>query len=270
MNIGFIGAGNMASAIIKGLHISKFKANIYVNDINKEKASSIASQTGAILTNDNEELVEKSDYIVLAIKPDMYKRLLGGLSKQLNAKKPVLISIAAGITLEQVQEYCNCKTIPIIRVMPNVNAMVLEAISGLCKNAYATANQFDFVMKVFDSIGKTVEIEEKHFGVYTAIGGCSPAFAYLYIDALANAAVKHGLSKEKAVKIAAQSLYGSAKMVLDSAVNPWGLIEKVCSPGGSTIEGVLALQEYGFQNAVTKAVDAAIHKDTILKDASGK
>lgn len=270
MGIGFIGAGNMAGAIIKGLRRSGFKDDIFLTDVALDKAKAISDEANAVLCQSNEEIIEKSEYVVLSIKPDMYKKVLSGLSEGLAKKKPVIISIAAGTSLDAVSDYAGINELPVIRVMPNVNAMVLEAVSALCKNQWATDEHLNYVKSVFDAIGTTVLLDEKYFTAYTGIGGCSPAFAFLFIDSLANAAVKYGIPKETAVKIASQALLGSAKNLLHAGEVPWAMIEKVCSPGGTTIEGVLALEEYGFNTAVIKAVDATIKKDNDLKEHLSK
>jgi pyrroline-5-carboxylate reductase len=270
MGIGFIGAGNMAGAIIKGLRRSGFKDDIFLTDVQPDKAKIIADEANAVLCQSNEEIIEKAEYVLLAVKPDMYKKVLESLSEKLSQKKPVIISIAAGTCLDAVTEYAGVETLPVIRVMPNVNALVLEAVSALCKNSHATEENLNYVKSVFDAIGTTVLLDEKYFTAYTGIAGCSPAFAFLFIDSLANAAVKHGIPKETAVKIASQALLGSAKNLLHSGEVPWAMIEKVCSPGGTTIEGVLALEEYGFNTAVVKAVDATIAKDNYLKEILSK
>lgn len=134
-------------------------------------------------------------------------------------------------------------------------------MSAYCKNNIVTAEQEEFVNRVFSACGKIVYVEEEQFPIFSAIAGCSPAFAYLYIDSLARAGVKHGMNKKTALEIAAQTVLGSAKLILESGEHPWELIDQVCSPGGTTIEGVLSLQENGFETEITKAVDASFNKD---------
>ena len=148
--------------------------------------------------------------------------------------------------------------------MPNINAVVAEAICGYCGNEKTTKDDLDFVQKMCSCFGKAIELPEEKFPIFGVIGGCSPAYAYMFIDAMARAAVKNGLPKQQALEISAQAVLGSAKMILESGEHPWELIDKVCSPGGTTIEGVLALQRDGFEAAVADAVESAFEKDRKL------
>ena len=148
--------------------------------------------------------------------------------------------------------------------MPNINAKVCAAISAYCGNERVSAEDKDFVEGFCNAFGKGIEIEEKLFSIYSAIGGCSPAFAYMFIDSLARGAVKNGMTKAAALEVAAQAVLGSAKMILESGEHPWKLVDAVCSPGGTTIEGVASLQNDGFEASVIKAVEASYNKDLSL------
>ena len=149
---------------------------------------------------------------------------------------------------------------PIVRVMPNVNAMIGEGAAAVCGNKFPSKEQVNFVVEMFNAIGMAMELPENYFSVYTAIAGSSPAYAYLFIDSLARGAVKNGLPKDIATKIAAQAVLGSAKMILESDEDPWVLINKVCSPGGTTVAGLVALEDEAFISTVIKGVDATIKK----------
>ena len=148
--------------------------------------------------------------------------------------------------------------------MPNINAAVGEAVSAFCGNKNATEKDLAFAENMCKSFGTAVSLPEKHFPLFGVIGGSSPAFAYMFIDSLARAAVKNGMPKNQALEICAQAVLGSAKMILESKEHPMELADKVCSPGGTTIEGVLSLRENGFEAAVARAVQAAVEKDKLL------
>ena len=171
-----------------------------------------------------------------------------------------MVSIAAGKTLAYLAENLP-KDMPIVRVMPNINAKIGASTTGICHNDAVTAEQLEAVKAVFATIGSVAEIPENHFGIFSVIGGASVAFAYMYMDALARAALKAGMPKKQALEIAAETVKGSAEMVLKSGEAPWSLVDQVCSPGGTTIEGVTTLQAKGFEAAVVAAFDAVLEKD---------
>lgn len=170
------------------------------------------------------------------------------------------MSIAAGKTTEFIEKLLGFKA-PVIRIMPNINATVLEAMSAYCCSESVTDDQKEFVNKLCSSFGKVMPLSESYFPLFCSIAGCAPAYAYMFIDSLARSAVKNGMNKSVALEIAAQTVLGSAKKILESDEHPWELIDKVCSPGGTTIEGIVSLQKDGFESAVCNAVDAALQKD---------
>lgn len=262
MKIGFIGCGNMAGAIIKGLISSgNFSGgDIALFDVDKNKPEKLKDEYGCDVCSSAGEVAKTCENVVLAVKPNVISSVLTEINDVLEENDPLIISIAAGKTLEFIGE-CLSYEPRLIRVMPNINAQTLAAVSAFCPNTRAE-NGRDFAEKFCKSFGSAVELEEKYFPVFGVIGGCSPAFAYMFIDALARAAVKNGMPKSTALEISAQAVLGSAKMILASDECPWALVDKVCSPGGTTIEGVLSLQENGFEAAVAKAVQAAVDKDS--------
>ncbi|MDR2832823.1 MAG: pyrroline-5-carboxylate reductase, partial [Streptococcaceae bacterium] len=178
----------------------------------------------------------------------------------------LLISIAAGKTLENLEEMVGHPKVSIIRVMPNVNVQIGLGASAVTGNEASSENQIDFVLNLFSSVGKAWIVPEKDFSAFIAMAGSSPAFTYLYIDSLARAGVKHGLTKEKALEYAAQATLGSAAMILESKENPWSLIDRVSSPGGTTVAGLLALEDQAFLSTVVKGVDATIARDVELSE----
>ncbi len=252
----------MATAIIKGIAGSSFLKGeqIAVFDKDKKKAENLKEKYNVNVMMSAKELAKNCSEIVLSVKPNVIEAVLLEIDKELAVKNSLIISIAAGKSLDFLRS-CLSFDARIIRVMPNINAVVGQAISAFCKNESATDDDAVFAENLLSSFGRAVSIPENQFSVYSAIGGCSPAFSYMFIDSLARAAVKNGMAKDVALEVSAQAVLGSAKMILDSGEHPWALVDKVCSPGGTTIEGVLALEKDGFQAAVTDAVNAAFEKD---------
>ena len=260
--LGFIGAGNMASAIIKGIVASEMlSANeIAVFDIDKSKTEKLRADYGVRVLLSAQDIAMSCDKVVLSVKPDVFSSLLAQIDESFKASNPLIISIAAGKTLDFISACLSYKA-KIVRVMPNINATVGAAVSAYCGNEEVGIDDLDFVRKLCESFGIAVNIEEKLFSIYSAIGGCSPAFAYMFIDSLARAAVKNGMPKAQALEVAAGAVMGSAKMILESTEHPWQLVDRVCSPGGTTIEGVSSLQANSFEAVVGEAVEASYLKD---------
>lgn len=265
MTIGFIGCGNMASAIIKGLISGNEKIydNINVYDIYSPAAEKAKKDFGVIALDSECEIADNADIVVLAVKPNIIASVLEKINDIVAKRNPLIISIAAGKTIEFLSG-CLTAEARIVRVMPNINAKVGEAISAYCFNDRVTELDKKRVESLLGCIGKVMSLDESSFSLFGVLGGCAPAYAYMFIDALARAGVKNGMKKEDALKIAAQTVYGSAKMILESDEHPWKLIDNVCSPGGTTIEGVTSLQADGFESAVCNAVDKALDKDKRL------
>lgn len=262
MRIGFIGCGNMATAIIKGI-INNSDINcsdILIFDTYKPAMDKLENKYGVSPCGTIEMLVCNSDVVFLAVKPNVIADVLN----QVVAADTLIISIAAGKTLEFLGNNIKSDAARIVRVMPNINATVGEAICAYCCNEFVTDNDIKTVEMLLSCFGKCLPINEELFSIYSAIGGCAPAFAYMFIDNLARAGVKNGMKKDEALKIAAQTVYGSAKMILENDEHPWKLVDNVCSPGGTTIEGVTSLQADGFEAAVQNAVQKAFEKDKQL------
>lgn len=266
MKIGFIGAGNMASAIIKGIITQKQinPRDILVSSLETPEFLKLVGDTCVSRCSSNQEAAEQAEMLILAVKPNVIPQVLEEISPILVKRKPLVVSIAAGTTLEKLQNLAG-KNVPIVRVMPNVNAVIGEGAAAVCGNKFATEAQVDEVLRLFKAVGKAWKIEEKDFSNFAAIAGCSPAYTYLFIDAISRAGVKNGLPKDLATQIAAQAVLGSAKMVAASDENPWGLIDKVCSPGGTTIAGLAALEDRAFLSTVMQGIQAAIDKDEELQ-----
>ncbi len=268
MKLGFIGAGNMGGAIIKGLIKSgKISAeNINVVEKNNTILDTMAKEQGINPCKDYKELINGSDIVFMAVKPVVFPSVIADIKDCIKAKGPLLISMAAGITTESIDEMLGFET-PVVRMMPNINAEILMSATALCKNSAASDKDIDTAEDILSAVGMTARIDENMFAVFSAIAGCSPAYVYLFIDSLAKGAQKLGMNKKQALATAAAAVSGSAAMFSRSDAHPWELIDKVCSPGGTTIEGICTLEEYKFESAIVKAVENSVLKDMAL---SGK
>ena len=261
MTYAFIGLGNMASAIVRGMRTcAGFRdASICGYDRHPEKAAELPLQYCPSL----EDLTRSADVLLLCVKPYSLEELLGRLKPML---KPgcIVASVAAGKSIAWYEE--RIPGIPFVRAMPNINARVNAGTTAICGGSMTTPAQVALVKAVFDAVGSTYELEEKHFSVFSAISGAAPAYTYLYIDALASAGVKAGLPKAAALSVAADMVQGSAKLLQSSGEHPAALADRVCSPGGTTIEGLHELRAHGFESAVYAAIAAVIEKDKALGD----
>lgn len=255
----------MASAIICGIidneAVKAEEVNVF--DVYAPATDSIKAKYNINVFGNEEEIVKNSDTVVLAVKPNVLSSVLKKIDGALGNKDTLLISIAAGKSTEFIANELTHDN-RIIRVMPNINAKVSEAICAYTANAKATDDDKSLTEKIFSAVGKIIYLEENYFPLFGVLGGCTPALAYMFIDELARAGVKNGMKKDVALKISAQAVLGSAKMILESGEHPYELIDKVCSPGGTTIEAVTSLQESGFNSAIHKAVDKAVEKDSKL------
>lgn len=266
MQFGFIGAGNMAGAIIKGM--SKGGAQnrhdkIYVASKSKVSAKKLADDYGVNFLETGLEVAAVSDILVLGVKPHVIGEILPALYDTIQKRKPLVVSVAAGKTISYLESLLPENT-PVVRVMPNINAKIGASTSGMCTNALVNEEQKRIVKEMFETIGTVMEVPEEQFGIFSVIAGASVAFAYLYMDALAHGALKAGMPKKQALEITAQTVLGSAKMILEGGEAPWPLIDQVCSPGGTTIEGVCTLQQKGFESTLVAAFDAVLEKDRKL------
>lgn len=259
MIYGFIGLGNMASAIIRGMRGSEAFRDIQVcgRDKHPEKVQSLD-----VLGFDSlEKFASFTDVIVLSVKPQALEPLLQELGPLLRPDK-LLVSIAAGKPISFYESRCH--GVPFVRVMPNMNAEAGASVTAVCGGTRATREHVKLVKSLFSSIGSVYELPETQFAVFGAIAGAAPAYTYMYIDAVASAGVRAGMPRALAVDIAADMALGSAKLLKESGQHPMALADKVCSPGGTTIEGVHRLRALGFESAVYEAIAAVIEKDQKL------
>ena len=267
MNIGFLGMGNLASAILRGILQSELfnSRSIHAFDVDAKKLTLAAHNLGFNAAEKASEVIEKCDLVFVTVKPADISTLLKETQEAFKAKKPLVVSTAAGTTLEYLSSQLGYEA-ALVRIMPNINATIGESMTAYCTNGNVSDEEIRTVENILTTFGKMIKLEEKYFSMFTAIAGSGPAFAYLFIDEMARAGVKIGLNKSLALEIAAQTVLGSAKYILESELHPFELIDNVCSPGGTTIEGVSALRELGFANAVAKAVEKTFEKDVKLSE----
>jgi len=256
--LGLIGAGNMAEALIKGLLTSKVLSpdKIITSDVSRKRLDFISSHYGVKTTEDNKKVIKSADLIILAVKPDTIGKVLNEIKGLINPSK-IIISIAAGVTTSFITK-CITKRSKVVRVMPNTPALVLCGASVLYFNPLIKESEKSYIKRIFESVG-IVEIVENEYllDAVTGLSGSGPAFVAMFIEALLNGGVKMGLSKELSFRIATQTVYGTAKLVLEEGIHPAELKEKVSSPAGTTIEGIHQLELHGFRGAVISAVEAA-------------
>ncbi len=264
MKIAFIGVGNMGGAIIKGMCYNNFTpADIAAYDINTEKLNEMAVEWGIIPAATAEEAIADAGVVVMAVKPQMFATVIPPLKEAIRQSGALLISIAAGKTLASIADLVG-ETTPIVRAMPNICAVVGASVSAYTGNGLVTSEHKEVVESIFNAVGTTTEIDEKLFAAFGAIASCSPAFSAMYVNALATAGVKHGIPKAKALEIASGAVMGAALFLQETGTHPAVMMDGVCSPGGTTIEGVCSLQQDGFEAAVVAAVDATMEKDKKL------
>ncbi len=238
-------------------------SDIVVSSATASKREAFAAQTGVRALESNAAVAASADVLVLAVKPQMFKLVTSEIRDEVAKSQPLVISIAAGLSLEDLAGLLG-EGKRIARVMPNVNSKIGQGMSGVCANSLATEADLATVNTVFESIGEVAQVPEAQFSAFTAIAGSSPAWAFLFIDALARGAVAAGMPKAVATKIAAQAVLGSAALVKESDASPWDLIDQVCSPGGTTVAGLLSLESNAFLSTVADAVAATIKRDQEL------
>lgn len=255
IKIGFIGTGNMGAAMI--VSIAKSPAlpveRIYIYDVDTEKMNVLKNDTGAEILNSGAEVVEKSDVIIIAVKPNMIKTVLEACIDKFDDKK-ILVSIAVGIPIKLYKDIIG-KDRKVIRTMPNTPAQVGEGMTLISYDNYIKEEDIKVVRPLFETLGKVEILDEKLMSEVTALTGSSPAYVFMFIEAMADAAVLSGIPRGMAYKLAAQAVLGSAKMVLETGKHPGELKDQVCSPAGTTIEAVSALEKNGFRYSIIEAMN---------------
>lgn len=264
MKIGFIGLGNMARAMIGGL---LEKGGVSPEDISgsaktQKTLDAVQKEYGIEVKASNVAVAAESQVLVLAVKPQF---LQGVIAEMRDAVQPdtLVISIAAGKTLAWLEEAFG-RRMKLVRCMPNTPALVGEGCTGVCVNNAVSKEETEYSLRLMTSFGKASLVEERLMDAVGAVGGSSPAYVFMFIEAMTDAAVAAGMPRAQAYEFAAQAVYGSAKLVLKTGKHPGELKDMVCSPGGTTIEGVRVLEERGFRGAVMDALLAAVEKSRRL------
>lgn len=267
MKVGFIGTGNMGGALIRGYAKAKDDCEIYIFDKNPKQTEKFKDIDCVVILDQLDDLIEKADIIILALKPNIFEKVLPAIKNYLKVLEEIscdmankiFVSIAAGISIDYMSKELG-DNVKIVRVMPNLTAMVGLGMTGMSRKKNVSEMEFQCVKEIFTSVGKATEINEGQMDTVTGISGSSPAYAFMFIEALIDCAEKNGMSREDAKVFASQSTLGAAVTVMESGIEPAELTHNVCSPGGTTIEAVEKLRSNGFQQNVEEAMNAAIEK----------
>lgn len=263
MKLGFIGYGNMARAIVSGI-VDSGKVNkqeIFISDA-AEAAKKKALDYGLTVVEDNWQLAKQSDVLFLAVKPQFYAEVIAQIRDYIKPET-VIVTIAPGWPLNKLEEAFG-NDIKIVRTMPNTPAMVLEGMTAACPNKFVGENELDYVVSLLQAFGQCAVVKEQMIDAVIAASGSSPAYVYMFIEALADGAVLFGMPRDLSYQFAAQAVLGSAKMVLETGLHPGALKDMVCSPGGTTIEAVRVLEERGLRSSVIEAMCACVEKSRKL------
>lgn len=253
--IGFIGGGNMAEAIIRGLLAAGMTVGqIQASDPSAERRAILSESFGISTGSDNRQLVDASDVVVLAVKPQVHRQILTDLDRNGNGR--LFISIMAGVRTSALEEILGSAD-RVVRVMPNTPALVLAGAAAIAGGSRCTDDDIALTRNIFATTGETVVVGEQLMDAVTGLSGSGPAYVFSFIEALSDAGVKNGLPRDTATRLAAQTVLGAARLLMETGEHPAVLREKVTSPGGTTIAGLHAMEDKGFRAAVMAAVDAA-------------
>lgn len=260
MKVGFIGLGNMASAMIGGI---TGKGILPAGDIlgaskSSESVEKAVKAFGITGMQDNHEVAKQADILILSVKPQMYADVIASIKDDVK-EDVIFVSITPGKTMQWLSEQFG-KVLKIVRCMPNTPALVGEGCTGVCHNEKVSEGEFCEVMKLLGSFGKAIEVPEHLMDTVVGVSGSSPAYVFMFIEAMADAAVADGMPRKQAYEFSAQAVLGSAKMVLETGKHPGELKDMVCSPGGTTIEGVTVLEKSNLRSAVIEAQRAVTAK----------
>jgi pyrroline-5-carboxylate reductase len=265
--IGFVGGGNMAEALISGLVLSKAaKAeNIICSDIDEETLKELQDKYKIVTTTDNVEVAKKSEIVIYATKPQILGSVLKETGSVLDTSK-LIISIAAGVPLAAIALGLR-KELRLIRVMPNICAFVKESATAIAAGEYASKDDVELARAIFDSVGKTVFIQENVLmDAFTGLSGSGPAYIFTIVDAMADAGVKMGLSRKDSLFLSTQTVLGAAKLLLESKEHPGQLKDRVASPGGTAIAGIHTLEQGGLRTTMINAIESATKRSKELGD----
>lgn len=252
--VGFIGAGNMGGAIIRGMlsQGTRKPENITVADPREKVLAELSDEFPGIRTDTDNMAAAEADILILAVKPQVYETVISGIKDRISADT-IVVSIAAGLSTEKVSGWF-AGNIKLVRCMPNTPALVLEGMTALCPGSLVSEEELDSVQDIFNAIGKTAVLPEHLMDAYTSLAGSSPAWVFMFLEAMADGAVREGIPRALAYEIASQAVLGSAKLALETGLHPGVLKDQVCSPGGTTIEAVSTLEAAGFRSALIQAI----------------
>jgi len=258
--LGFIGAGNMAKAMMGGIIRNEIIPceDIIASDAYAPSLAAARESLNIETTKSNLKVIEEAEVVVLAVKPQYYAAVINEVKEYIRENQ-IIVTIAPGQTLERLNSLFG-RDVKIVRTMPNTPALVCEGITGVCHNDLVTKEELDYVCNILSGFGEVEVVGENLMDVVVSVSGSSPAYVYMFIEALADGAVLDGMPRDKAYKFAAQAVMGSAKMVLDTGKHPGELKDMVCSPGGTTIEAVRVLEEKGFRSAIIECMKSCVNK----------
>ena len=261
--IGFIGMGNMGYAFLKGVKSSFSNDEIIFHSKSLNKMEKIFKKENIAYVSDNNRVVQGSKYIILAIKPQMFEGVISEIKSSITDEN-IVISLAPGVTIKQLSEMCG--TDRIVRAMPNTPSMVGEGMTGISFNKeYFSGEEIEIIEEIFSSVGKMRVVNENMINAVVCASGSSPAYVFMFIEALADSVVKCGMTRNDAYEFVAQTVLGSAKLMLETNKHPGELKDMVCSPGGTTIAGVEQLEKNGFRKAIFSATQACFEKCNNVK-----
>ncbi|MBF0274153.1 MAG: pyrroline-5-carboxylate reductase [Nitrospinae bacterium] len=260
--IGLIGCGNMGEALLKGLQDKCKNVTLSFYEVSKERIAAVEKEFNIKSHGAINDIVQQCSYLLLCVKPNIFPQLLHELSR-CSLENKVLISIAAGITIKNMEDVIGEKN-KIVRVMPNTPALIGKGVSAIANNGNLSDEEINNVTEIFTSVGEVIEIEEKLLDAVTGVSGSGPAYVYTFIQSLVQAGILQGLDSLTAKKLAVETVIGGAEMVKSSSEHIGTLIDKVTSPGGTTISALASLEKNGFKNAVIDAVAAAVNRSKEL------
>lgn len=258
--LGFIGCGNMAQAMLKGILAKGIYSceEIIVSRRSEKALKEIGDDLGIKTTTDNKEVAGQADLLILAIKPNQFDPVIHEIAGEVK-EDALIISIVAGQSIANI-EHLFGKNIKLVRTMPNTPALVLAGATGMCFNDHVTEQERKRAVELFESFGVVAQVDEEMIDTVIGVSGSAPAYIFMMIEAMADAAVADGMPRAQAYELAAQTVYGSAKMVLETGKHPGELKDMVCSPGGTTIEAVRVLEEKGLRSAIIEGQMACVRK----------
>jgi pyrroline-5-carboxylate reductase len=260
LRIAVLGAGKMGGILLQaflrsGLFTREQIAATVAHDL---RAEALSKQLGLTVTTDNRAAAKGADIVLLAVKPTQVVQLVREISTSIKPNA-LMLSIAASVKTSAIEE-ATAKSRPVIRAMPNTPAMLGAGITALCRGRFVTDDQLALAQKIFQTVGRTVVVDERHMDAVTGLSGSGPAFLYIILESLAEAGVNVGLPREIATQLAAQTAYGAAKMVLETGSHPALLKDEVTTPAGCTVDGILELEEGGLRVTLIKAVKRATER----------